>query len=276
MFRPYQIRRIAQAEADAEKTKAPSQIEITEIQHRAMYRLLAEEGKKQHNMETITQKAIPELKPDSKPENLEDDWVANFFEKCRLISDDNMQALWAKVLAGEANSPGQYSKWTVNILSSMDKNDAELFKTLCSFGWSMGELFPLIYDPNDSIYTNTGLNFAKLKHLDAIGLLSFDPISGFKIDGFPQGGITTYYGDRVQIEFPDATNNSLNVGHVMLSRAGVQLATVCGSTPCPGFMQYVIDKWKYFGLTVKVFASPNPFLKGPPPTAPPTPGPPPQ
>jgi hypothetical protein len=37
-----------------------------------------------------------------------------------------MQNLWAQVLAGEANSPGTYSKRTVNFLSSLDKKDAAL------------------------------------------------------------------------------------------------------------------------------------------------------
>ena len=46
-----------------------------------------------------------------------------------------MQILWARVLAGEANAPGTYSKRTVNLLSDFDKSDAELFTKLCGFGW---------------------------------------------------------------------------------------------------------------------------------------------
>jgi hypothetical protein len=38
IFRPSQIRRIADAEAQAEKIEAISQIEITDLQRRAMYR----------------------------------------------------------------------------------------------------------------------------------------------------------------------------------------------------------------------------------------------
>jgi hypothetical protein len=49
---------------------------------------------------------LPELTEAATPEKLEDDWITNFFDKCRLISDEEMQTLWSKVLAGEANAPG--------------------------------------------------------------------------------------------------------------------------------------------------------------------------
>ncbi len=58
IFRPYQIQRVAQAEAEAEKIKAVARIEITELQQRALARFLAEEARKQANIEEITKKAL--------------------------------------------------------------------------------------------------------------------------------------------------------------------------------------------------------------------------
>jgi hypothetical protein len=124
LFKPFQIRRVAQAEADADKIKAISNIEITELQYRALTRLVAEEAKKQHNIESITLKALPDLEPDANPDQMDDDWIANFFDKCRLISDEQMQSLWARILSGEANSPGKFSKRTVNVVAGLDKPEA--------------------------------------------------------------------------------------------------------------------------------------------------------
>ena len=98
IFRPYQIRRIAEAEAEAEQIRALSQIEITALQNRAVSRFVIEEAKKQYNIETITEKALPLLEEGASPQNIEDDWIAHFFDRCRLISDEEMQALWSKVL----------------------------------------------------------------------------------------------------------------------------------------------------------------------------------
>ena len=67
-----------------------------------------------------------------------------FFEKSRIVSDNEMQELWSRVLAGEANDPGTYSKRTVNFLSDLDKGEAALFTKLCGFVWLMGNLVPLV------------------------------------------------------------------------------------------------------------------------------------
>jgi hypothetical protein len=41
-------------------------------------------------------------------------------------------------LAGEANRPGSFSKRTLSTVSDLDKRDAEVFTTLCRFGWRIG------------------------------------------------------------------------------------------------------------------------------------------
>src|SRR5260221_379432 len=57
IFKPYQIVRVARAEAQADRARADGQIEISDLQRRAFHRFLEEEAKKQKNIEDITQKA---------------------------------------------------------------------------------------------------------------------------------------------------------------------------------------------------------------------------
>src|SRR5690242_11123062 len=87
IFRPYQLVRIAKAQAEAERISAESQIQITDLQKRALHRFLHEEGRKQANIEAITQKAIPLLEEQGSPDQLQEDWVASFFDKARIVSD---------------------------------------------------------------------------------------------------------------------------------------------------------------------------------------------
>ena len=133
IFRPGQIRRVADADAHALRVTGAAKIEISDLERRAIQRFASEEANKQSNIESITQKALPRLKPDAETEKVERDWIVDFFDKCRLISDEEMQHLWAEVLAGEGNSPGQFSKRTVSVLASLDKKDAMAFGTLCRF-----------------------------------------------------------------------------------------------------------------------------------------------
>ena len=233
--------------------KAISQVKISEVERRAARRLMHEEAKKQANMESITSKAVPLLSEGARPAQVEDDWITNFFDKGRLISNEDMQKLWAKVLAGEANAPGHYSKRTVNLLGSLDKADAEFFSKLCAYSWNVGQVgipIPLIYDVNDSVYSEGGVFFGVLKHLDEIGLISFESLAAYQRLGLPQQTISLYYDRAVIIEFQNAENNALNTGHVMFSKAGVELAAVCGSKPVAGLMDYIVKKWTEFGYKV--------------------------
>jgi hypothetical protein len=192
IFKPGQIVRVAKAEAEVDRIRAESQIEVTELHRRALRRFLEEEANKQLNIEAITQKALPQLKEDSSPQDVDDDWIKNFFDKCRIASDEEMQSLWARVLAGEANSPGMYSKRTVNFLGSLDKEEASLFTSLCGFGWFINEVTVLIFDHKHKIYNDQGINFDTLSHFDDIGLVSFKNIETFIRKGFPKR-ITVFY-----------------------------------------------------------------------------------
>ena len=136
VFKPYQIVRVAKAEAEADRLRAESQIQVTDLHRRAMHRFLEEEAKKQSNIEAITQNALPLLDDKSSPQNVSNDWITNFFDKSRIVSDSDMQTLWSRVLAGEANTPGAFAKRTVNLLGDLDKEDAALFMQLCGFAWT--------------------------------------------------------------------------------------------------------------------------------------------
>ena len=71
---------------------------------RTMAKFFIEEAKQQGNMEAIT-KALPLVTDGAKLQEIEDDWITHFFERARLISDNEMQKLWAAILAGQANAP---------------------------------------------------------------------------------------------------------------------------------------------------------------------------
>ena len=73
------IIKVADAEAEAERIKASARIEVSEIQRRAVVRLFNEEGRKQENIEKIAINATSQLEDSAKPEDIDNDWIANFF-----------------------------------------------------------------------------------------------------------------------------------------------------------------------------------------------------
>jgi len=248
IFKPWQIARVAKAEADAAVVHAETEIKITELHRRAMRRFVKEEAIRQRNMESITERALPLLDEQSDPNKMDDDWIGNFFDKARMFSDDDMQGLWAKILAGEANKSGSYSKRTVNFLSDLDKRDAEQFLALCRFGWHFGTFTPLIFDVQDDIYKKCGVNFGTLTHLDSIGLIQYNSLSGFVRIGQPDTSnfAVLYYGKPLELTIATKKEKQLDIGHVLLTSVGMELATVCIAQSVPEFYEYVKDKWKSY------------------------------
>jgi Protein of unknown function (DUF2806) len=103
---PGHIRRVGKAAAEVEADKIISQagahrtaaiiaaqgdIAVTDMQRRAAQRWLGEEVRRQENMEAVTEKALPLLSDGARPEKIEDDWIVNFFAKCRNVSSAQMQ-----------------------------------------------------------------------------------------------------------------------------------------------------------------------------------------
>ncbi len=246
LFEPHQIRRIAAAKADTAKLQAQTEIEITELHRRAARRWIDEEAQRQKNMEDIAAKALPHLKEDADPDSIEDDWLINFFDKSRIVSDEKMQKLWSHVLAGEANVHGTYSKRTVNLLSDLDRDEAVLFAKLCGFVWIIGNPQPLIFDESEGIYNKHGIDFSSLSHLDSIGLIQFGPITGFRTFPLPKRFSVSYYQRRFLLEMPKDVENELAVGKVLLTRIGKELAPISGSKPMDEFWEYVKDRWKMY------------------------------
>ncbi|MFI8382995.1 DUF2806 domain-containing protein [Pseudomonas sp. NPDC079086] len=242
LYEPRRIKKKAEAEAAAEKIKALAGIELSEIQQRGIERLVHQEARKQENIEAITAQAAKAIPLDAQTEKLEEDWVAHFFEKCDTVSDKQMQSLWSSLLAGEATKPGTYSKRTIDFVASMDKKDAELFTNFCQFIWMIGDVTPLIFDVDNEIYTKHGINFSSLKHLDAIGLISFESVSGYKRLRLPMKAVIYYYGNPTILEFSKENDNELQTGKAFLTQAGVELVNICGSKANQDFYHYAIEK----------------------------------
>lgn len=246
IFAPYQVKRMAKAEAAAAIIRTQSDIDVSELKRRALNRFVQEQATRQENIESITRKAIPEIKDNANPEGMDNDWITNFFDKSRIVSDDEMQNLWAKVLAGEANSPGKFSKRTVNFLSDLDKSDAEKFTSLCAFGLQMGDVVPLVFNAEDEIYLKNGVSFATLSHLDSIGLVQFNNVTGFRLLGLPRRFSFFYGAGFIPMVMPKEEKNELEVGHALLTKMGQELAPLCGSKPVDGFIDYIRQKWSIF------------------------------
>lgn len=251
--KPWQIKRTAKAEAEAKLILAKADIEIGLLEQRAIERLIREEAAKQGNIENIATKALSNLASDSKPEELDKDWLSFFFDRCRNTSDEEMQSLWANVLAGQANKPGSFSKRSVELVSTLEKIDAQMFTKFCTTCWMVqGTYTSLIYDFFSPfgvpIYKELGINWDMLAHLDTLGLIRLHE-NGFFRDDLSACFPAIYFGQCTTVELPQGRDD-IGLGNVLLTKVGEELAAICGAQPRKDFEAYVQNIWLGNGFTL--------------------------
>lgn len=259
-LKPWQTKRVATAEAEAKMIAAMGEMDIEDKRLiRAMTRFSFQEMIKQDNIEAIAQKALLEFNENPQPEKVDPDWTLNFLDKCQLTSDEDMQTLWAKILAGEINTPGRFSKRTVTFVAEMDKKDAELFTKLCSFIWNIGIETPLLYEDTFEIYAKHGLDFNKIQHLADIGLVTL------LVPGEARANVTedtllpvSYHKNLYRLKLSKTPSTSLgpifgfNLGKLKLTRVGQELAPIANGQLVPEFLDHILTRWikeQYFVMS---------------------------
>ena len=207
----------------------------------------------QRNIEEISSMADTLLSEEKALENSDKDWRSNLFQKCGTVSDKRVQELWAKILAGEANQQGSFSKKTVNLLADFDNEAANLFTKLCGFCWTIdGETTLVIFDWDEEIYTKNGIHLESLLYLENLGVVKIlrDLTSRMITVGGSGRRIekkkALYFGKSINLENHIPNKHFANVGDVSLTKSGLELSKICEPTEVKGFYEYSTKEWSKY------------------------------
>lgn len=233
-YEPRRIIRKAKAEAEAAVVTAYSKIEITEIERRAADRFLREQVQYQQNIENIIEKALPRINEESLVDNLSNDWLLAYFDKCRFVSEIEMQELWAKVLAGEVNNHGSFSKITIDVLSKLGPSEAKLFSRLCSLCIQMKSEEDEVFSPylithlgdHFHMFKTMGVTFGNLIELETLGLIK-EKQHGCSFEKNP-ARVSFQYFEKKWEKF---ISGQLPLGNLLLTQAGSQLYFIALDRP---------------------------------------------
>lgn len=80
------------------------------------------------------------------------DWIMRFFEAVGNTSNEDLQCLWSKVLAGEIKKPKSCSFKTLDILHCLSSEEARSFNDLCQYVLYSGSLYFILsagFDDSD-------------------------------------------------------------------------------------------------------------------------------
>ena len=88
--------------------------------------------------------------------------------------------------------------------------------------------------------------FDTLSHLDSIGLIQRATSGRFVEDKLPKIVTASYYDRHLRLEKPSDNYGDLDLGKVLLTKIGQELAPICGSKPVDGFYEYVKNWWRQY------------------------------
>ena len=118
-------------------------------------------------------------------------FLDKFMNEAKFVYDDELQLMWAKVLAGEFEAPNSTSFNVIRILSEITKQQAEVFANICSlevaiiletnsgFVPQIGKNVLIHYDSDSSLLKGLKINFMSLQDLESLGLIKFDTTVGY-------------------------------------------------------------------------------------------------
>lgn len=188
-------------------------------------------------------------------------WRAKFVANARRIDDEAMQAFWGKLLAEEINQPGRFALQTIDILANMSAEDARSFEGLCRFILTVGTkpnlvvLDALTKEAFDRWLSGTGqeVSFTILQDLESLGLISQSAYQvhcrGGKVPPAPPF-IVSYGQQEFMVQKGDGKFD-LDLGGVILTRAGREIASTLVVDPLDGYLEYCMSKWSGQGLTFR-------------------------
>ena len=184
-----------------------------------------------NNFLEIAKLADAELKKDdaalSVSEELDFDWFLRFYEAAGGISNEEMRALWAKVLAGEITQQGSFSLRTVETLRNMTAREARVFQRASHLVLSEidGGKFLFCDDTigNYDLNKRHGLDTRDLFLLEECGL-----VNAFCVDNYMElddaaGGLVSGKGQMLLFRPVRNEKTSFHYRCYPLTRAAMQL-----------------------------------------------------
>ena len=198
---------------------------------------------------------------DKSEKNIDDvsvdcDWLNSFFDKARLISNEDMQIIWSRLLSKKMDNPNQVNLSLLHTISIMSTDQANFFCNMCRFcfhGYKNDIIHPLIFlSTNVVAYGDSGITNKKLRELSRLGLIDYMPKEEFVIPKkfvFTTGNkVVAVYGD------PDK-KDQIKAGNVIFTDDGLDLYSIVEETVKKyrsDILDFTIEKFKNRNCTVTI------------------------
>lgn len=150
------------------------------LAYRAQQRMNADMIRQENNVEKVLEIADCELskRQQVSDESVDDDWVARFFSIVKDISNEEMQYIWGRILAGEIASPQSFSLRTLDILRNISGDEARIFQQIIPYITYNNGCYFILADMR--VLQKYEIPYSYILLLDECGLMNSD--AGLSLD----------------------------------------------------------------------------------------------
>lgn len=216
----YRIEKLEEANAKAALIKDNVDTEIIE---RARQRFVYQEVNRQINLDHVVEKSTQYLNDVVSETPVDEDWRTKFFNKAQDITSEEMQDIWARILANEVSKPGTISLRTLDIISNLSKKEAEIFQSLASLSCYGGSILKI---KNNDDLSKFGISFGDILLLKAAGLVHDNSTLNITYPKFNDeiGGIFRF-GEKI-ISVKKENYDKYTFSQISLTPAGEELMEI--------------------------------------------------
>jgi len=234
-----------ETETKVELLKLKGQSEIAEY-------VLSRETRKFNNAKAVIEYAANNFSEGEQvsSEPVSQSWLNRFFDIVENISEEDVQEIWGKILAGEVKQPKSYSLRTLEVLQHLTQEDAKLF--IQSLNCYIANGFICVEDFVLSLNE-------RLRLLDCGLIYGEDLVKEWMVN--PHGELLVKIDDDFYFELINATDKMVrchcNVRKITTS--GLELMRLFSRIERNGFYASLAGLLKYQGISrvIKYKATPD-------------------
>lgn len=171
-------------------------------------------------------------------EPVDKDWLNRFLDYAEDVSEEEMQKIWARILAGEVKQPKSFSLRTLDVLRNMTKEEAELFVEISKY----------VYGGQNILNEKSIIKFESILTLNDIGLVLLESINNtVKIPSNGKIYLKLTKNKRLNIDSNESVNKEVNIHIYALSKAGEELYKIVDTNISLDVVQFIANKIKSEG-----------------------------
>lgn len=262
-YRPKAIRKEAESKAYEieiiERAKSKAIAEGKEIEAetylRIQERTLFNELERQKSIENVVEIAANQLKDEKNisEEPVDKDWSKRFFNIVQDISDEDMQTIWGRILAGETKKPNSYSLRTLEFLKNLSKNEAEIFTKFAKIKLNSGKDHFICFENSQFLESEFNIKLSDILLMVELGLVLSKDSLKFSFDATQQSNTINaiHSGDKTIIlrRKPNVPEQSIKI--LVLTKIGIEIAKLITPSFNLKYFELICSKFKHKEVTIE-------------------------